>query len=74
MSYALKQKHGEAYKLVEAESRWLSAAERNYGMTSLELDGVYWATPKCKLYLLGLLSFEIITDHQPLVSILNSKP
>ena len=42
-------------------------------MTSLELAGVYWATQKCKLYLLGLSSFEIITDHQPLVSIINSK-
>ena len=73
MGYALMQKHGEDYKLVEAESRWLSPAEQNYGMTSLELAEVYWATQKCKLYLLGLPSFEIITDHQPLVSILNSK-
>ena len=38
------QKHGEDYKPVEAESRWLSKAEQNYGMTSLELAGVYWAT------------------------------
>ena len=73
MGYALMQKHGDNYKLVEAESRWLSSAEQNYGMTSLELAGVYWATQKCKLYLLGLPSFEIITDHQPLVSIINSK-
>ena len=73
MGYALMQKHGDNYKLVEAESRWLSSAEQNYGMTSLELGWVYWATQKCKLYLLGLPSFEIITDHQPLVSILNSK-
>ena len=42
-------------------------------MPRLELAGVYWATQKCKLYLLGLPSFEITTDHQPLVSILNSK-
>merc|ERR1712020_331845 len=73
MGYALMQLHGKDYKLVEAESRWLSQAEQNYGMTSLGLAGVYWATQKCKLYLSGLPSFEIITDHQPLVSILNSK-
>ena len=42
-------------------------------MTSLELAGLYWTLQKCKLYLLGLPSFEFITDHQPLVSILNSK-
>ena len=73
MGYALMQKRGKNYKVVEEEFRWLSTSEQNYGMTSLELAGVYWATQKCKLYLLGLSSFEIITDHQPLVSTLNSK-
>ena len=44
MGYALMQNHGEDYKLVAAECRWLLAAEQPYGMTSLELAGVYWAT------------------------------
>ena len=48
--YALMQKHGEEYKLVESESRWLSTSELNYGITSLELAGVYWARQKSKLY------------------------
>lgn len=73
MGYAQMQKHGEKYKLVKAESQWLSTLEQNYGMTSLESARVYWATQKCKLYLLELPLFQIVTDHQPLVSILNSK-
>lgn len=33
MGYALLKNNGDSYKLVEAESRWLSSAEQNYGMT-----------------------------------------
>ena len=39
MGYALMQTHGEKYKLVEVEFRWLSTSEQNYGMTSFELAG-----------------------------------
>ena len=42
-------------------------------MTSLELAAANWAVEKCKPYLLGLSDFEIVTDHQALVSILNTK-
>ena len=71
--YALMQLRGEEYRIVEAGSRWLTPAEQNYGMTSLEPTGVYWAMEKCKPYWLGLPYFEVYTDHQPLVSILNMK-
>ena len=69
MGYVLMQldKDGK-YKLIEAGSRWLTPAEQNYGMTSLELSAVNWAVEKCKPYLLGLPYFEIVTDHQALVS------
>ena len=74
MGYVLMQldKNGK-YKLIEAGSRWLTPAEQNYGMTSLELSAVNWAVEKCKPYLLGLPYFEIVTDHQALVSMLNTK-
>ena len=74
MGYVLMQldKDGK-YKLIEAGSRWLTPAEQNYGMTSLELSAVNWAVEKCKPYLLGLPYFEIVTDHQALVSMLNTK-
>ena len=73
MGYVLMQLHkDERYKLIEAGSRWLTPAEQNYGMTSLELSAVNWAVEKCKPYLLGLPYFEIVTDHQALVSMLNT--
>ena len=71
LGYCLMQQHEDGLKLVEAGSRWLTPAEQNYGMTSLELMGVHWAMEKCKPHLLGLPYFEVVTDHQPLVSILN---
>ena len=74
MGYVLMQLHADGqYKLIEAGSRWLTPAEQNYGMTSLELAAVNWAVEKCKPYLLGLPFFEIVTDHQALVSMLNTK-
>ncbi len=63
----------DQYKLIEAGSRQLSPVEQSYGMTSLELAAVKWAVEKCKPYLLGLTFFEIVTDHQALVSMLNTK-
>ena len=42
-------------------------------MTSLELSAVNCDVEKCKPYLLGLPYFEIVTDHQALVSMLNTK-
>ena len=74
MGYVLMQLHADGqYKLIEAGSRWFTPAEQNYGMTSLELAAANWAVEKCKAYLLGLPFFEIVTDHQALVSILNTK-
>ena len=59
-------------KLVCCGSRFLSAAEQNYAVIETELLGVQWAVQKCRMYRAGT-PFTIITDHQPLVSILNGK-
>ncbi|XP_047486891.1 uncharacterized protein LOC125037740 [Penaeus chinensis] len=37
-----------------------------------EIVAVVWAMMKCKYYLLGLPHFTLMTDHRPLVPILNS--
>ena len=43
MGYVLMQLHKDGQnKLIEAGSRWLTPAEQNYGMTSLELSAVNW--------------------------------
>ena len=35
--------------------------------------GIVWAIQKCHKFLAGLPHFEILTDHNPLLSILNNQ-
>ena len=58
--------------LIMAGSRFISSVEKNYAVVELELLAIQWAVEKCRLYLAGL-EFLIITDHQPLLGILNRK-
>ena len=59
-------------KLVSCGSRFLSSAESNYAVIELELLAIQWAVQKCHLYLAGT-KFTEITDHQPLVGVMNGK-
>ncbi|XP_066983773.1 uncharacterized protein [Macrobrachium rosenbergii] len=43
-----------------------------YVMIELEMLAVSWALTKCRLYLKGLPTFTLQTDHHPLVPIINS--
>ena len=58
------------HKLITCGSRFLSEAESNYAVVELELLAIQWAVQNCQLYLAGA-DFEIITDHQPLIGIMN---
>ena len=58
--------------LVTAGSRFLSLAEKNYAVVELELLAIQWAIEKCRLYL-AETHFKVITDHQPLLGIINRK-
>ena len=54
----------------------LSATEARYPQIDREALSIYWAIRRFHLYLYGI-EFKIISDHQPLVSLLNnpaSKP
>ena len=42
-------------------------------MIELELLALVWACRKCTVYLNGMQQFEVMTDHRPLIPILNSK-
>ena len=53
-------------------SQFLSRAESQYVVIELVMLAVTWAMMKCKMFLAGLQTFQVITDHNPLVSILNS--
>ena len=40
-------------------------------MVELELLAVVWALKKCRIFLQGLQHFKVVTDHRPLIPILN---
>ena len=44
----------------------------NYAVVKLELLAIQWAIEKCRLYLAGT-EFTVVTDHQPLLGIINRK-
>ena len=57
--------------LVQVDSHFLSEAESRYAIIDLEMLAVAWAANKCKAFLMGLQNFKVITDHNPLIPILN---
>ena len=57
---------------VEFASRKLTPTEQNYAMIELEALGITWACEKFDFYLVGR-TFEVETDHRPLVSLLGEK-
>ena len=61
------------WHLIECGSRFITPTEGRYAMVELELLAVVWATQKLRLYLLGLPHFTLVTDHKPLVSILDKQ-
>ena len=73
LGYALKQKHGNTWKLVDCNSRFLTETESRYSTIELELLAIAWAVKKCRMYLAGRNHFKIITDHKPLLPIINTK-
>ena len=58
--------------LIQAGSRFLTDAESRYAIIELELLAISWAIIKCKMFLADLPHFRVITDHHPLIPILNS--
>ena len=75
LGFLLLQKSTESdsdWRVVQAGSRFLSDTESRYAVIELECLAVAWAIKKCHLFLAGLNHFTVITDHNPLIPILNS--
>ena len=73
LGFVLQQQTAEQWTLIQAGSRFLSDAETRYAVIEFEMLAVSWAIGKCRLFLAGLQHFQIITDHNPLISILNTR-
>jgi hypothetical protein len=62
---------GKKWNVIQVGSRFLSDAETRYAMIELECLGSAWAIQECRQFLEGLPSFLLLTDHRPLIPILN---
>ena len=70
LGYALIQHDPEGkIRLIQAGSRGLNSAEKNYAPIESEMLGAVWAMDRCKYFLYGCPSFKLVTDHQPLLGI-----
>ena len=58
------------WHLVQAGLTCLTDTESAYAVTELELLAVTWAIWKCRIFLMELQYFDVIIDHNPLISIL----
>ena len=73
LSYALLQLQDGNWRLIQCGSRFVTDTESRYAVIELEMTAICWAVRKNHLYLAGLKDFDIITDHRPLIPILNQK-
>ena len=47
--------------------------ETQYAVIELEMLAVCWAIMKCRVFLADLQHFNVATDHNPLIPILNTR-
>ena len=64
----------DGWKLVFAGSRFTKGAETRYAPTEGELLAISWALNHSHVFTKGSPNLVVVTDHKPLLGILNDKP
>ena len=67
-----QQSSSGEWRLLQCASRHITDTEARYSATEIELLAVVWAGKKAHLFIAGA-DVELIVDHRPLISIINSK-
>ena len=67
------QKNDEIWKPVAYASRSLTDTESRWAIIEKEMLAITFACSRFRDFIVGLPEFEILTDHNPLVSLLNVK-
>ena len=57
----------KSYSMIQCGSTSLTDAQGRYATIELELLAIQWAIQKCEYFLRGMPTFDVWTDHRPLV-------